>query len=387
MATILITGATGTVGSSLASSLELRGHRLVYLVRPKNDQSPADRLSEVLGFGTIGNRVIWNGDIVFPYAGIKKSEIQVWKGKINKVVHCASSISFDEVQKKQTFAVNVDGTNNVLKLAAALEIPEIHHISTAYVAGDADYFTETDFDIGQTCRNPYEKSKLEAEKLVKKEFPKRYSIYRLGIVVGDHSSGYTPQFTGYYRPFAFFWHLRESLKRKTPDVMKRYGREGITFSESNSALTLPVQITCSPISTLNLIPRDWVAEVLSNLVEMPAKGKVFHVVHPNSKKVRWITDITFDCLGINGYSYDRQNDNHDDSPLLSKIQRIFDHDIRAYLPYIIHEARFAAVNTASVLENRYFSPPEINEAFLKKMMEYAESVNFGKKEKNKAAEV
>lgn len=387
MATILITGATGTVGSSLASSLELRGHRLIYLVRPKNDQSPADRLSKVLGFETTGNRVIWNGDIVLPCAGIKKSEIQAWKGKIDKVVHCASSISFDEAERKQTIAVNLDGTNNILKLSTALEIPEIHHISTAYVAGDADYFTETDFDIGQTCRNPYEWSKLEAEKLVKREFPKRYSLYRLGIVVGDHSSGYTPQFTGYYRPFAFFWHLRESLKKKTPEVLRRYNREGIVFGESDSTLTLPIKLTCSPISTLNLVSRDWVAEILSNLVEMPAIGKVFHIVHPVSQKTRWITDITLGCLGIRGYCYERQSNNNDNNPILSKIQRIFDRDIRAYLPYVIHEARFATINTANVLGSRYSSPPEVNESFLKKMMEYAESVNFGKKEKNKAAEV
>lgn len=378
MATILITGVTGTVGSSLASSLESKGHRLIYLVRPKNGQNVAERLSEALGLETIGNRVILEGDIVLPCGGVKNLEIQIWKGKIDKVVHCASSISFNEVQKEQIFAVNVDGTNNILKLSAALEIPEFHHISTAYVAGDADYFTEIDLDIGQTCRNPYEKSKLEAEKLVKKWFPKRYSIYRLSIVVGDSLSGYTPQFTGYYRPFAFFWHLRESLKKKTPEVLRRYNREGIVFGESDGTFTLPIKLTCSPISTLNLVSRDWVTEILSNLVEMPAAGKVFHIVHPVPQKTRWITDVTLSCLGIKGYCYERQSNNNDNGPILSKIQRIFNRDIRAYLPYVIHEARFATVNTANVLGNRYSSSLEVNEAFLKKIMEYAKSVNFGK---------
>lgn len=387
MATILITGATGTVGSSLASSLESKGHRLIYLVRPKNGQNAVERLSEVLGLGIIENRVIWEGDILLPCCGVKDSEIKNWKSKIDKVIHCASSISFDELQRKQTFAVNVGGTNNVLRLAVALKTPEFHHISTAYVAGDADYFTEADLDIGQTCRNPYERSKLEAEKLVKKEFPKRFSIYRLAIVVGDSSSGYTPQFTGYYRPFAFFWHLRESLKKKSSDILRRYKREGISFNGDNGTLALPIYIPCSPISTLNLISRDWVAEVLSNLAEMPVRGKVFHVVHPNPKKVRWITDITLDCLGINGYGYEGQNNNHDNSSLLSKIQRIFDHDVKAYLPYIIHEARFATVNLTSALGTRYPLPPEVDEAFLRRMLGYAGSVDFGKKEKVKAVEV
>jgi len=383
MATILITGATGTVGSSLASSLESKGHRLIYLVRSKKSQSVEERLSKALGLRAIGNRIIWEGDIVLSFCGIKESEIQIWKGKIDKVVHCASSISFDEIKRRETFSINLGGTNNVLELADMLGITEFHHISTAYVAGDADYFTETDFDIGQTCRNPYERSKLEAEVLVKKGFPKKFSIYRLGIVVGDSSSGYIPQFTGYYRPFAFFWHLRQGLKKKTFNNLRRYAREGVVFEESNGILTLPISIVSSPISTLNLVPRDWVVKILSDLVEMPANGKAFHVVHPNPKKVRWITDVTFDCLGIDGYTYERQDNNHINSPLLSKIQRIFDQDVRAYLPYIIHEARFDTTNIKNTLGNRYSLPPDIDESFLKKLIEYAKSVDFGKKEKVK----
>jgi len=383
MATILITGATGTVGSSLASSLESKGHRLVYLVRPKNNQNVEERLSNALNLRGIESRIIWEGDIVLSKCGVKESEIQRWKGKIDKLIHCASSISFDELQKKQTLAVNVGGTSNILNLAILLEIPEFHHISTAYVAGDADYFRETDLDIGQTCRNPYEWSKLEAEKLVRKKFSKRYSIYRLAIVVGDSLTGYTPQFTGYYRPFAFFWHLQNSLKKKTPDILRRYANEGIFFDGSNATFILPIQITCSPISTLNLIPRDWVAEVLSSLAEIPATGKVFHLVHPKPKRVRWIIDMTFDYLGINGYSYDRQNNDHPNRPLLSKIQRIFDHDVRAYLPYIIHEASFGTSNIRSILGDSYSLPPEVDEIFLKRLIEYAKSVNFGKKKRVK----
>ena len=41
------------------------------------------------------------------------------------------------------------------------------HVSTAYVAGDADgLFTEADLDVGQGFRNTYEQTKLEAERLV-----------------------------------------------------------------------------------------------------------------------------------------------------------------------------------------------------------------------------
>ena len=38
MATILLTGATGTVGSTLAPLLKERGHKIIYLTRAKNEK-------------------------------------------------------------------------------------------------------------------------------------------------------------------------------------------------------------------------------------------------------------------------------------------------------------------------------------------------------------
>lgn len=381
MATILITGATGTVGSILASSLESRGHKLVFIIRPKGSENIEERLARLFGPHTNTGRIGWEGDIEFPQCGVKNQTIQAWKGKIEKIIHCASLISFDKDLKALVFNVNVDGTNNAIALATALGIPEFHYISTAYVAGDADYFTENDFDIGQTLRNPYEASKLEAEKLVRKHFPGQYSIYRLGIVVGDSSTGYTPQFNGYYRPFAFFFHLRERLKSTSPQILEKYKKEGIAFDGNNLVLNLPIKIICSPVSTLNLVPRDWVAEIISNLLEVRTAGKVFHIVHPRPKKTRWIIDNTFSCLGVKGYSYGGQKNSN--PPLLSVIQKAFDRDTRPYLPYIIHEAKFTTVNTINALGSKSCFPAEIDETFLRVEIGYAESVSFGKHGKGK----
>jgi len=378
MTTILITGATGTVGSILASSLESRGHKLVFIARSKDGQNAEDRLSKLLGSDTVVERINWEGNVELLRCGVKDPIIQAWKGKIEKVIHCASLISFDKAREAQIYNVNVDGTNNTIALATALGIPEFHYISTAYVAGDADYFTENDFDIGQTLRNPYESSKLKAEELVRQCFPKQYSIYRLGIVIGDSLTGYAPQFTGYYRPFAFFFYLRERLRKKSPQILEKYKKEGIVFGKDNLVLNLPVKITCSPISTLNLIPRDWMAKVLSDLLETGTAGKVFHIVHPRPKKTRWIIDNTFNCLGIEGHTYGRQNGN---PPLLSAIQKAFDFDVRPYLPYLIHEATFTTDNTNSILGSESCFPSEIDETLLQNEMAYAKSVGFGKYEK------
>ncbi len=73
MATILFTGVTGTVGSSLAPLLKLKGHQLIYLIRTKQGQNSGARLSETLG-RTAGGDVVWNGDITLPYLGVSSSE-------------------------------------------------------------------------------------------------------------------------------------------------------------------------------------------------------------------------------------------------------------------------------------------------------------------------
>jgi thioester reductase-like protein len=97
----------------------------------------------------------------------------------------------------------------VLDFARIMEIPEVHHVSTAYVAGDAETFSESDTDIGQKCRNVYERTKLQAEKLVKAWSYGKHSIYRLGIVVGDTVTGWMPSFNGYYGFLGSVWHLRQ----------------------------------------------------------------------------------------------------------------------------------------------------------------------------------
>ena len=79
-------------------------------------------------------------------------------------------------------------------------------MSTAYVSGThAGRFTETDLDVGQEFRNPYERTKFEAEGLVRKRgsiLP--VQVVRPSIVVGDSRSGWTPSFNVLYAPLRAF---------------------------------------------------------------------------------------------------------------------------------------------------------------------------------------
>jgi len=371
VATILLTGATGAVGSSLAPLLKKMGHNLICLVRG-ND--PVARLKKALG--NVEHIVVFNGDVVLPNLGVCESEMKKWRGKIDKVIHCASSIKFDEASAKETTCINVCGTQNVLDFARIMEIPEVHYVSTAYVAGDADVFSESDVDIGQKCRNVYERTKLQAEKLVKGWGYGEHSIYRLGIVVGDTVTGWTPSFSGYYGFLSSVWYLRQKFVSMSAQKMEKYESKGIAF-DGDGMLKLPIYGQFSPVSTLNIIPVDWVVRVMADLADFKAVGQIFHIVHPNPPRIQWLNNISLKHLGITEFHYG-EIFRCDPSSLIGKFQKIFDRSTAQYLPYITHEARFDISNLQRTLEASFDLPPIVDERFVAKLMNYAKAVNFGK---------
>jgi len=378
MATILLTGATGTVGSALAPLLRERGHKIVYLARPKNGQKAQDRV--------LAGNIVWQGDITLPDCGVSASQRSLWKGKIDKLVNCAASIKFNESLAQEISRVNVNGVQNLLRLAEELGIEEFHQVSTAYVAGDSSYFTEDDLDKGQTCRNVYERTKKEAEHLVRAWKHGSFSIYRLGIMVGDSETGRISSFDGYYVFAASLWHLRSILLTKSEQELERYRKEGVFF-DSNGMLTLPIYINFSPTSTLNIVPIDWAGKTLAKLIHVPSINQAFHIIHPRPRRIRWINDASMKQLGIKGFYYGDSAD-YSSRSLLGKLQRVFDRAIAQYVPYVNHECQFQVVNAPQALLGDYEWLPDINEAFLARILNYAKSVNFGRKEQElKAVEV
>lgn len=371
---ILLTGATGLVGSCLAPLLQ-ENHELLCLVRPDKKRSASARLLDIMPF-LKKNSFALSGDITLPNAGISVIERNLWKGKIDKIVHGAASIKFDEAISEETKAINIGGTKTILSLAKELEVKEVHYLSTAYVAGSARSFMENEFNVGQTTRNAYEKSKLEAERLVRNWTDGKFSIHRMSIVIGDSINGFVKDFNGYYGFFTGFWRLRSSLHQRWMSGKKEeLIRQGISFDE-DGFLELPLSINCSPTSTLNLVTSDWLAGHLKKLIDIPADNQTFHLVHPSPPRVQWVIEVSLEYLKIRGIQF-RQN-NHASGPMLERLQSSIDRNINRYLPYVTQEANFGRTNIKRVLGTQYIPPPAINESLLHKMLDYAIKVNFGK---------
>ena len=376
MSTILLTGVTGQVGSSLAPLLQERGHRVLYLIRPNNGQDATARLREVLPY-LRETDIVLSGDVTLPFAGISEADRRKWKGQIDKVIHGAASIKFDEAVAEETRYINVDGTRTMLNLAEELGVKEFHFLSTAYVAGSARTFAETDFDVGQTTRNAYESSKWAAERLVRSWSAGKFSIHRLGIVIGDSKTGYSKYFNGYYGFFIGFWRLLQSLRQRWETKPEECLQQGVSFSE-DGFLELPLCIGCSPTSKLNLVTTDWLSSMLTCLFDRPATNQTFHLVHPSPPRVQWVIETSLEHLGIRGVQY-RETTDFSQYPILQRFQSGLDRNLNRYLPYVTHEPVFDCTHLMCTLGERYVPPPAVDKALLVKMLDYAKSVNFGQK--------
>lgn len=145
--TILITGASGLLGSHVVKQLiNSSRDNLVLLVRNTKQQQ------------------IWNTFGVKTVIGdLEKSDFSLSKELgINTVLHIAA-IAGDWVDKKTAYAVNVKGTEHLVKEAEKVNCTKFIYVSTIGVYGHDKYQNASETKKRKTAYT-YEKTKLEAEK-------------------------------------------------------------------------------------------------------------------------------------------------------------------------------------------------------------------------------
>ena len=171
----LLTGATGLVGRYLVRDLLLNGHELAVVVRPSRRQSPRERIEGILQHWEaelgrpLPRPVVLSGDISEPGFGLSEEDREWVKAHVTSIIHSAAILEFyGKDRAGEPWRSNLNGTQNMIQLCRELEIKDIHHVSTAYVAGlQTGRVMEDSLDVGQSFRNDYEESKFLAEKLVR----------------------------------------------------------------------------------------------------------------------------------------------------------------------------------------------------------------------------
>jgi thioester reductase-like protein len=269
---VLLTGATGFVGSQVLLRYLHRARRRVYaLVRGADPGEATRRLRDAvapLGAELPADRVVAvPADLERDGLGLDPGRREELAAEVTDVVHAAASVSFS-LPLGESRAINVQGTRRMLDFAHLSKrrggLRRMAYVSTAYVAGThPGLFTEDDLEVGQTFRNPYEQSKFEAERLVRRD--RRHlpiQIFRPSIVVGEASTGWTQAFNVLYTP------LKAFLQGRLP--------------------VLPARAS----SPVDVVPVDYVADAIVELADRAADEGTYHLVAGrNASSVEELIDL------------------------------------------------------------------------------------------------
>lgn len=358
---ILITGATGFLGSALAAALLRRGHRLFLLCRGGESRSPLFRAMEALErhgefLPLLGDRLqIIEGDIADPLAGIRGAGAELLRGRIDAVVHCAALAKFS-VDHERLMTNNVRGTEEAYHLAIAMGAREFHDVSTAYVAGIRQgRVMEDDLDCGQDFHNEYEHSKLLAERFLRsrtEENAPRLTVYRPGIIVGDSRTGMTMNYDNLYV------YMR---------LLARFRRE-----KGGASL----RIHGNPAATKNLIPVDCVTDVIVRAIEQERyQGKTYHVVHPEPPTAGQLLEMTAGVLGI-----DRTKVAIVPEPFTpaNRFEELLQARTSDYRRYMEEEPSFDTTNLRTLLDSEGIEVPPIDETLLRRLYRHALRTGWGR---------
>ena len=214
---VLLTGATGFLGMELLLRfLERTDRTVIALVRATDTEQAQKRIERVMRllFGRdhahLGRVIALAGNIERDRLGLARSDRELVLSCATEIVHCAATVSFG-AGLSECRRVNVDGTRRLLELAEWCGengvLRRFAHVSTAYVAGAHDgVFGEADLDVGQRFHNPYERSKFEAEQLLRARAGRlpATTVLRPSIVVGESTTGWTSAFNVLYVPLRAF---------------------------------------------------------------------------------------------------------------------------------------------------------------------------------------
>ncbi|MEG3130957.1 AMP-binding protein [Pantoea cypripedii] len=197
---VLLTGATGFIGIYLLRELLLQGVPEVHcLVRCKEGMSTETRLWEQFRWyfpdDIIENaraRVfVHDADITLDHLDLNVQTYANLASRIDTVFHSAADVRLFAPLDELRLA-NVEGTRNLIAFCQHGKTKRLHFVSTLSVAGinpasGESVFSEDDFACGQSFLTPYERSKYEAEGVVRQFIASggKACIYRTGSVSAD----------------------------------------------------------------------------------------------------------------------------------------------------------------------------------------------------------
>jgi thioester reductase-like protein len=336
-----ITGGTGFLGTHILRELLGGNGTFTLLTRPQSD--PIARIQKALALAGTGGKV-WTEehlrerlsvlpvDFAQPNLGLPTQQFKALADGVDSILHCAGSVELDgDIARLRR--INVDGTARILDLAeAGAREPDLFHVSTAFVAGRrrSGIVYETEFGDDAGFENTYERSKFEAETLVRDwalRTGRRVVVLRPSILVTDRPPH--PDFP--LHPLSSFSKSAEAAMRL------------LSISRQPVDTTLGVRLRGDPNGHLNFMPVGEAAEAMVRLIRLAPDGlSTYHVVHHDDAAVQTMMDL------INAVSPVRFSLVEDPIENLNVLERRL-RWAKGFFPYLNHSRTYDTTGVRALL--------------------------------------
>ncbi|NER18204.1 SDR family oxidoreductase [Spongiivirga citrea] len=269
---ILLTGATGTLGSNLLYKLLLREdiEKLYLLVRDKKGTTAKARLTKILSSKTAPKEIrnsiqkqlhkiaVFNSDEFFKPENYIDTSAEIF------CIHSAGfvNLSTNKAHKDEIFSENFDFTKRIFECFKPY-VSKFVYISTAYSIGDIGGLIPNTFhtkNAKPNFRNFYEESKYLAEQYLLKNAKTaniQLQILRPSVLGGnifENSQYFISKYMVYYLLAKFF--------------------------HNNPFVNDSIRIAINKNTGLNIIPVDYAASIIEKAFTMNIKE--LNIVHSTS---------------------------------------------------------------------------------------------------------
>lgn len=283
-------------------------------------------------------------------------------------VGASTDLRLGLIIEKKLYDVNVNGTRRILQLVSQLKIGEFCYVGTAYSCGSRSGKIRPDIvNIKQKFRNPYERTKLEAEVLVR-EYAKaqglRCRFFRPSVICGrliEKPLGAMSKFDVFYGWAAFF------LKMKKKEI----GNKNELYKKR---INLDIRICFNKDSGLNIVPADYSAKVMYQVCLQNDPGINYHVVNNQETPHEFYISEMLKTINVGGIEFVNKipKDCNQNELLYYKTAG------RVFTPYITTKSMYFDVdNVLHVLQDTDIQCPLINKENLNYLLTYAKNHDFG----------
>lgn len=250
MSKILLTGATGYIGTKLLQELVQNQNDIVIVpIRGETEEKFSIRKNELVNKipSEKKDQLQFVRSDLNNLASLLKSE----KSSISQIIHNAAITAFN-VEETVANSVNRDGSIEMMKFARdCSSLEKFLYVSTVYASGMAsDDVNEDFFQPKPEFANHYERSKWESEEALRSEFHELpWNIARVATVIADNADGKVVQQNAIHNTLKLFYFGLISL---IPGFK-----------------TTPVY----------LVEGDFVAKCLQQISNSAPSQKIYHVCH------------------------------------------------------------------------------------------------------------